>query len=66
MLAAGNANGVRDGNGVFVCFSDDLGWSIGDHIALNISGKITDVEIVGILSDSPFKGADNEWISMDS
>lgn len=62
MLTAGNANSVRDGNDVFVCFSDDLAWNVGDRIALDISGEITEVEIAGVLSDAPFQGANNEWV----
>lgn len=61
-LIAGNVENVKNGKGIFVCYSEDMNWSLGDIISLNISGEEVDVEIAGILSSMPFAAGDNEWL----
>lgn len=65
-LVSGSSDNVQNGNGVFIAYSDDLNWNVGDTITLNIYGKMVEVQVAGILSSTPFVAADNEWLMICS
>lgn len=60
-LVSGDIGGVRDGGGVFIAYSEDMGWQAGDTITLEISGAAVDVPVAGILSDTPFVSDGGAW-----
>ncbi|MFD1175965.1 FtsX-like permease family protein [Paenibacillus puldeungensis] len=61
-LISGNRDQVQNGNGVFVSYSEDFKWKIGDTITLNLPGGTHQVQVAGILSDTPFVATKGESI----
>ena len=64
MLVAGNIDNVLKAGGVLVDYgySEEFNWNIGDAITLHAPGGTYDVQIAGILSDTPFDAENGEWI----
>ncbi|MGG6312424.1 ABC transporter permease [Paenibacillus macerans] len=65
-LISGNRDQVQNGNGVFVSYSEDLKWKVGDTITLWLPGGTSKVQVAGILSDTPFVATKGEWILIGS
>lgn len=60
MLISGNIDNVQNGDGVFIGYSEDSNWNIGDTITLHMSGRTYEVQIAGILSNTPFAAGNSE------
>ncbi|KWX75435.1 hypothetical protein AMQ84_17540 [Paenibacillus riograndensis] len=65
-LISGTIDQVQNGNGVFVTYSEDLKWKVGDTITLGLPGGSSEVHIAGILSDAPFVAKKGGWIIISS
>lgn len=61
-LISGSRDQVQNGNGVFVSYSEELKWKVGDTITLELPGGTQQVQVAGILSDTPFVATKGEWI----
>ncbi len=61
-LITGCIEDVQNGSGVFVEYSEDMKWDLGDIITLNINGQAIELPIAGILSNTPFTSENNEWL----
>lgn len=61
-LVSGDTDSVKNNGGVFVEYSEDMAWQIGDNITLDISGTTVDVTVAGILSSTPFVSDNGEWL----
>jgi putative ABC transport system permease protein len=53
-LIRGDMEAVQSGGSVLVVYSGELQWDVGDTITLQLPNEKQDVQIAGILSDSPF------------
>ncbi len=53
-LVRGDMEAVQSGRSVLVIYSGALQWDVGDTITLQLPNGNQDVQIAGILSDSPF------------
>ncbi|WP_233476240.1 ABC transporter permease [Paenibacillus sonchi] len=65
-LISGTIDQVQNGNGVFVTYSEDLKWKVGDTLTLGLPGGSSEVHIAGILSDAPFVAKKGGWIIISS
>lgn len=65
-LISGNPDQVQNGNGVFVGYSEEMNWKVGDTITLEMPGGTQQVQVAGILSDTPFVATKGEWILIGS
>ncbi|KWX77290.1 ABC transporter permease [Paenibacillus jilunlii] len=65
-LISGTIDQVQNGNGVFVTYSEDLKWKVGDTLNLRLPGGSSEVHIAGILSDTPFVAKKGGWIIISS
>lgn len=61
-LISGSRDQVQKGNGVFVSYSEELKWKVGDTITLGLPGGAYEVQVAGILSDTPFVATKGEWM----
>ncbi|MBS5913831.1 MAG: ABC transporter permease [Paenibacillus macerans] len=59
-LISGSRGEVQNGNGVFVSYSEELKWKVGDTITLQLPSGAYEVQVAGILSDTPFVAAKGE------
>ncbi|WP_414151685.1 ABC transporter permease [Acetobacterium carbinolicum] len=58
-LIRGDMEAVKSGTGVLVVYSGALKWDVGDTITLQLPNGKQDVQIAGILSNSPFDAKEN-------
>jgi len=63
MLISGDIDDVQNGGGVLVehGYAEESDWHVGDTITLHLSGGTHEVQIAGILSDTPFDSENGEW-----
>lgn len=64
MLVSGKIEPVKNDNGLLVDheMAKKFDWNIGDTITFDISGTSYELQIEGILSDTPFNTQDAQWI----
>jgi putative ABC transport system permease protein len=64
MLLEGGVDNVRNGNGLLAGYelAKENQWNTGDIVTLEYGGKVLELPVSGILSDTPFQAEGGEWV----